>query len=297
MMSMRRRRSSLSGLSLMALTLALDLPAVVFRAFFGSGIAMSFGLSESDSLVVGGVFGYFPFLRSLLALTCGPATRLFLRHSYGARDPSEREADRLYDALSACVQDEVKPPRYIYVIDSAEVPVAFVEGGSLFVQRDSVWSPHLVGLVAHELGHLNSVDQRLSTAARWASFPTLRAAGRALLRMRGPVILWIPMALIAFQLHLVAGGQLPRLLNPLWRWWGRRREFAADSYAARLGHGESLAAALEEQLPFDVASPWMKGRSHPYAELRIDRLRAHSGPGMSAQRDARHRQLASSSVP
>jgi Zn-dependent protease with chaperone function len=288
----RWRRGRFTGLSLMALTFALDLPAVVCRAFFGSGIAMSVGFSEADSLVVAGLFAYFPFIRSLLALTCGPATRLFLRHSYGARDPSEREADRLHDALSACVQDGVKPPRYIYVIDSAEVPVAFVEGSSLFVQRDSVWSPHLVGLVAHELGHLNSIDQRLSTAARWASFPSLRAAGRALLRIRGPVILWIPVALIVLQLHLVAGGHLPRLLNPLWRWWGRRREFAADSYAANLGHGESLAAALEEQLPFDAASPWMKGRTHPYAELRIDRLRAYGGPGMPVQRDARHRQSA-----
>lgn len=265
----------------MAFTMVLDFPALICRAFLGSGVAISFGLSEANSLVIGGVFAYFPFLRSFLALTCGPATRLFLRHSYGARDPSEREADRLRDALSSCLQAGVKPPRYVYVVDSAEVPVAFVEGSSLFVQRDSVLSPHLVGLVAHELGHLNSIDQRLSTAARWASFPSLRAAGRALLRMRGPVVLWIPAALIALQLHLVAGGQLPRLMNPLWRWWGRRREFAADTYAAYLGHGESLAAALEEQLPFDAASPWMKGRSHPYAEIRIDRLRSFSGPGIA----------------
>lgn len=280
-----------------ALTFALDLPAVVCRAFFGSGIAMSFGFSEADSLVVAGLFAYFPFLRSLLALTCGPATRLLLRQSYGVRDPSEREADRLHDALGACLQNDVKPPRYVYVIDSAEVPVAFVEGSSLFAQRDSVWSPHLVGLVAHEQVISTRFDQRVSTAVRWASFPSLRAAGRGLLRMRGPVILWIPVALIALQFHLVAGGHLPRLLNPLWRWWGRRREFAADSYAARLGHAESLAAALEEQLPFDAASPSMKHRSHPYAELRIDRLRAYSGPGIWPQRDARHRQLASSSIP
>jgi Zn-dependent protease with chaperone function len=288
----RIRRGRVAGLSLMAMTLTLDMPAVICRAFFGSGIAMSFGLSEADSLVVAGLFAYFPFLRSLFALTCGPVTRLFLRHSYGARHPSEREADRLHDALGTCVQDGVRPPRYVYVVDSAEVPVAFVEGSSLFMQRDTVWSPHLVGLVAHELGHLNSIDQRLSTAARWASFPSLRAAAGALLRARVPGILWIPCALIALQLHLVAGGQLPRLLDPLWTWWGRRREFAADTYAARLGHGESLAAALEEQLPFDAASPWMKSRSHPYAELRIDRLRALSGPGISPRRDAHHRRTA-----
>lgn len=285
----KRSGGRVTGLTLLALTFALDLPAVVFRAFFASGIAMSFGVSESQSLLVAGVFAYFPFLRSFIALVCGPVTRLFVRHSFGARDPSEREADRLDDALRACVRDGVKPPRNIWVIDSGEVPVAFVEGSSLFVQRDSVWSPHLVGLVAHELAHLNSIDQRLTTARRWSSFPSLRSVGGSLLKARGPVILWIPLALIAAQLELMAGGHLPRLLDPLWRWWGRRREFAADSFAARLGHGESLAAALEEQLPFDSASPWMKGRTHPYAELRIDRLRSYNGPGISAECGLRHR--------
>lgn len=286
------RGGRVTGLTLLAFMFALDLPAAVFRAFCASGIAMSFGVSESQSLLVAGAFAYFPFVRSFIALVCGPVTRLFVRHSFGARDPSEREADRLDDALNACVRAGVKPPRNIWVIDSGEVPVAFVEGSSLFVQRDSVWSPHLVGLVAHELAHLNSVDQRLTTATRWSSFPSLRAVGRGLLKARGSVILWIPLALVAVQLELMAGGHLPRLLNPLWRWWGRRREFAADSFAAHLGHGESLAAALEEQLPFDSASPWMKGRTHPYAELRIDRLRRYNGPGISTERDLRHRQPA-----
>lgn len=292
MKQLGRTGGRLTGLSLVTLTFALDLPAAMFRAFFGSGMAMTFGYSEADTLVVAGVFAYLPYIRSLVALLCGPATRLFVRYSMGARDPSEREADRLHNALNACVQDGVRPPRYVYVLDSAEGSVAFVEGSALFIQRDTLWSPHLVGLVAHELGHLNSIDQRLSTAARWASFPSLRAAGRAILRVNVPIVLWIPVALCGFQLLLLAGGYLPFLLNPLWRWWGRRREFAADSYAARLGHAESLAAALEEQLPFDAASPWMKGRSHPYAELRIDRLRAYGGPGVSMPRDARHRQSA-----
>lgn len=290
---MRRRGSGdgrLTGFTLLVFTLALELPSVVLRAFFGMGIAVTVGLDQEHALLAAGLFAYFPLARSLVALTCGPATRFFLRYSHGARDPSEREADRLHDALAACMQDGVKPPRYIWVIDSAEVPVAFVEGSSLFVQRESVWSPHLPGLVAHELGHLNSIDQKLATAVRWASFPSLRAVGYSLFKTRGPNILWLPLALIALQLELMAGGHLPRLLNPLWRWWGRRREFAADAFAARLGHGESLAAALEEQLPFDSASPWMKGRVHPYAELRIDRLRAFNGPVPTLKRDRRHSQ-------
>lgn len=288
----KRSGGRVVGLFLLGLTWALDLPAVVFRAFFASGIGLAFGLTESQSLLAAGFFAYFPFIRAVVPLICGPVTRTFIRHSYGARNPSEREADLLHDALNACVQDEVRPPRYVWVIDSGEVPIAFVEGSSLFVQRDAVWSPHLSGLVAHELAHLNSVDQRLSTATRWSSFPSLRAVGRGLLRARGPIILWIPIALIAVQIELMAGGHLPRLLDPLWRWWWRRREFAADAYAAHLGHGESLAAALEEELPFDSASPWMKGRSHPYAELRIDRLRAYNGPGIAPERDGRHRQPA-----
>lgn len=42
---------------------------------------------------------------------------------------------------------------------------------------------------------------------------------------------------------------------------------------------QPMEGELEEQLPFGAASPWMKGRTHPYAELRIDRLRAYGGPG------------------
>lgn len=170
---MRRRGlrgGRITGLSLLGLTFVLDVPAMFFRAFYGISLAMTLGLDGDQALFAAGLFAYFPFARSLVALTCGPATRFFLRHSHGARDPSEREADRLHDALAACVQDGVKPPRYIWVIDSAEVPVAFVEGSSLFVQRESVWSPHLPGLIAHELGHLNSIDQKLATAARWPVF-------------------------------------------------------------------------------------------------------------------------------
>jgi hypothetical protein len=280
------RSGRITGLTLLFLTFVLDCPVLFFRAPFGAGIAAAFGATKGQALVLGAGFAYFPLLRSMVALLGGPATRLCVRLARGARDPSQREAERIQDALNACLFEGVKPPRNVWIIDSADVPVAFVEGSSLFLQRDAIWSPYLVGLVAHELGHLNSIDQRLATATRWLSYPSLRALARTLASARGPLLIWFLLFMVSVQLHSIAGGHLPRLLNPAWRWWFRKREFSADDFAANLGHGESLAAALEESLPFDVATPWMKGRSHPYEELRIDRLRAHSDSGGPRHRQA-----------
>lgn len=276
MRSATARGGRIAGLTLLVLTWVMDYPTLFFRVVVGAAMAGAFGATETLALVIGGLFAYFPLLRSLGGLLCGPATRLLLRHTRGARDPSEREAEQIHEALSSCLHDGLRPPRNIWVIDSADEPAAFVEGSSLFLQRDAIWSPHLVGVVAHELGHLNSIDQRISTAVRWASYPSLRAVARAFTTARVPALIWIFCFFVGIHIHLIAGGHFPRVLEPLWRWWGRRRELAADRFAASLGHGESLAAALEEQLPFDVASPWLKGRTHPYVELRIDRLRAQS---------------------
>jgi hypothetical protein len=44
----------------------------------------------------------------------------------------------------------------------------------------------------------------------------------------------------------------------------------------RLGQAEPLAEYLERHVFFDVAVPYMRGRTHPYTELRIDRLRRFS---------------------
>jgi Zn-dependent protease with chaperone function len=78
--------------------------------------------------------------------------------------------------------------------------------------------------------------------------------------------------LLGLVLRLTSGGLSVRLTRPLWAAYWRRREFAADAYAARLGQGPALADYLERHLLLDFAAPYMDGREHPYTELRIERL-------------------------
>jgi Zn-dependent protease with chaperone function len=88
--------------------------------------------------------------------------------------------------------------------------------------------------------------------------------------------------LLGLALKLTAGGLSVWLTRPLWAAYWRRRELAADAYAARLGQGPALADYLERHLLFDFAAPYMDGREHPYTELRIDRLvRADEGTRLS----------------
>lgn len=58
-----------------------------------------------------------------------------------------------------------------------------------------------------------------------------------------------------------------------WRWLFRQSEFTADEIAAKLGYAEQLVEYLDTyDLPYDIASPFMAGRTHPYTEERIARL-------------------------
>ena len=88
---------------------------------------------------------------------------------------------------------------------------------------------------------------------------------------------------MSFVLALAGGGLGLILLNPLWVWYWRQREYAADAYAARCGQAAPLAEYLEDHQGFDVAVPYFLAE-HPYTELRIDRLllaieQEHMPPG------------------
>jgi Zn-dependent protease with chaperone function len=80
---------------------------------------------------------------------------------------------------------------------------------------------------------------------------------------------------------VLAGGLSCRLLEPAWLVWWRQREYRADDHAAHLGYGEQLADLLERTQLLDTAAPFMRDRTHPYSELRIERLRAPAPEGAS----------------
>jgi Zn-dependent protease with chaperone function len=72
---------------------------------------------------------------------------------------------------------------------------------------------------------------------------------------------------------ILAGGLSCRLLAPAWLAWWRHREHRADQHAAHHGHGDALADLLERSQLLDAAAPFMRDRTHPYTEHRIERLR------------------------
>ena len=53
----------------------------------------------------------------------------------------------------------------------------------------------------------------------------------------------------------------------------RSCEYDTDRHAAQLGQGPLLQEFLELYAqPFDLAIPYFQGMTHPYTELRIDKL-------------------------
>jgi Zn-dependent protease with chaperone function len=172
------------------------------------------------------------------------------------------------DAAAARLgEDRVRLPRRWYVID-APVTNASVVGSTLFVTRELVSSPFLDGVLAHELGHLNSLDGRIALALSRIPYPGPAWIARQLedAELSGMAFWWRV---------LVAGGQGQRTwpISALWSWYWRRREYSADRFAANVGGGEDLIGYLEDYpLAVDTATPFMRNMTHPYVEHRLDRL-------------------------
>jgi len=279
-----------AGLSLYAASLLLELPGALLRLVLASTlVAIVLGLAgtapgtAAGVLVIAAALG--PLLWSLLALAW-PGSGALWRWRTGGRAPSERERDAYEAALEdlAAAGEGVRAPRSWFVLDDAE-PHAAIRGRCVMVSRGLLYTPELEGVLAHELGHLNSLDGRLTEAlgrlAAWrdplgpgmgyAEYATagrgdlLHYAGWGLVRGAGRLVF-----------HAVGGGLSLFLLRPVWSAYWRGREYAADRFAADLGAGEDLARFLEHHgLFFDVPVPFLmlSDRAHPPVELRLDRLR------------------------
>ena len=282
-----------AGLSLYAASLLLELPGALLRLVLASTlVAIVLGLAgtapgtAAGVLVIAAALG--PLLWSLLALAW-PGSGLLWRWRAGGREPSARERDAYEAALEdlAAAGEGVRAPRSWFVLDDAE-PHAAIRGRCVMVSRGLLYTQEFEGVLAHELGHLNSLDGRLTEAlgrlAAWrdplgpgidyAEY-TYATAGRGdLLHYVG----WgLARAAARLLLYALAGGLSLLLLRPAWGAYWRGREYAADRFAADLGAGEDLARFLEHHgLFFDVPVPFLmfSDRAHPPVELRLDRLAA-----------------------
>jgi Zn-dependent protease with chaperone function len=170
------------------------------------------------------------------------------------------------------------------VLDRHDLNAAVV--GDVIVINQSLFDREfLAAIIAHELGHLNSMDVRVSCAAnrlaslarlteRWRTATTeARRSGQQLGPLWGLVMLFV---------RGCSGGLQTTMMGPAWASWWRLREYAADDYAAGLGQADELARFLDENvLLYDVPIRfvWMTTESHPPTALRVERLREHVARG------------------
>ncbi len=271
--SVMRRSPALAAhavpVALYLLTLVFEVPGALARVIIvvppvAAVLAVTGQPIEPALTIIGYSAALFPLLWSVLALIYPLGTGWLWRASSGGREPSARERWVYEDAIAMLVAENpgLRPPRHWFVLDQGDTNAA-VLGSALMIHRGLFGGPWLEPILAHELGHLYSSDGRVSAAlGRTIIFqPAYRPAG-----------------LLGVAVRLAFGGASLRVLRPAWGAWWRHREYAADLYAARLGQGEALARCLQaEALPYDFPVRFMAlgAHSHPYTELRIDRLHSY----------------------
>jgi Zn-dependent protease with chaperone function len=282
------RLATAAGLALYCLTLTgeamLGASARWLLVYLGAATAGAFvplGLSAEG---LAWVAALTPILWSVMGLALPGRGRVWVRR-LGARRASADEAMALRDAveLLRSAGPSLPEPAGYYVLDDP-LPTAAVRGRTLILSRGLLESESLAAVLAHELGHADTLDGRLTEAlerlALWddplaPALPELGGEARVELDHDAEgAFLW---GLLRWTLRLAGGSFAQRLLNPLWAAHWRAREYAADSYAASLGQAEDLARHLADQeLPFDAPQRRLLFNSaqHPPVALRVERLLA-----------------------
>jgi Zn-dependent protease with chaperone function len=231
--------------------------------------------------VVLGAFVAWATSGLILPMGAGP----YMADGLGARRPTQTELDVYHDAIDTLkVRDTaIRLPKHLYVLDQNDLN-ACVIADTLIVNRELLNTGYAEAIIAHELGHLNSMDTRVTVAVnRLGSLARgtqplrqartdMIAKGQSLGCIAGTVMLII---------RLCAGALPTAIMAPAWAAWWRHREYAADEFAAHLGQAEHLANLLEVHgLLYDtpIRRVWTTTHTHPPVALRIERLRQHQTP-------------------
>jgi Zn-dependent protease with chaperone function len=298
---------SLEALLLFAATLLAEVPVMILRTLILALAKTLLAIIKDHSLhgTLHAIFqphpsfagdtkyAYWLAAWSTLALITPIGGAWWWRSNMGGRDPSEREQTAYQDALELLTtntQHPIRLPTSWFVTDTLQ-PDAAVCGHTLMLSRALLESEHLPAVLAHELGHLNSSDGRLTTALnRLIIRPPARPKAehehptRVLILGNDRLMTSITLlGLIAWAtrktLTFAQGGFALRLLAPAWGAYWRAREYQADQYAAHLGQADELADFLElHALIHDHPIPhiWLTNHTHPPTELRINQLRKHN---------------------
>jgi Zn-dependent protease with chaperone function len=247
-------------------TLVLQFICAIARAMAAYAVLwVSFkiaGWSTSPLNLIVSVIGYGPLALSVATLIL-PLGGWWWEQQSGGRPPSERERLAYEDAIATLrhADPDLRAPRRWFVLDTQDLNAA-AYADTLMLSRGLLESGYLAATIAHELGHLNSSDARLTAALHRMTTLPRQELGRGF-RTLG---------------LLVSGGIVVWATQAPWAAYWRSREHQADLYAAKLGQAHKLAQfldlnALENDLP--VPFMWLTETSHPFTEHRIDRLERH----------------------
>jgi Zn-dependent protease with chaperone function len=288
---------------LYATTLALEIPTILLRLLTASVVAIvALAIAGHNSASAGTIadLALIPTLWSILALANPVGSGWWHKQYTGGRDPSQREKWAYQHAttqLQARSPIPLPRPRRWFVVDSPQ-PEAAVCGNALMLSSTLLLdTEQLPAVLAHELGHLASIDARLTAALnRLVIHPPPRPPSTITDEERRPTPLptihnpTLQNAMTAASLthwatrnltRFLTGGLGLRITAPAWGKVWREHEYHADEYAAKLGQANELADFLETHaLIHDHPVPfvWLTEQSHPPTELRIDKLRNHTPP-------------------
>jgi Zn-dependent protease with chaperone function len=302
-------------LILYTVTAALEAPVILARyaaIYVVAAIALKATGHPSTDAAEWAKLAILPALWSAVALVNPAGGGWWWRQQLGGREPSTREqmAYRTsMEALEASTMIPLPHPKQWFVVDESE-PDAAVCGDTLMLTRGLLEGPsvNLSAVVAHQMGHLEGIDARLTAALnrlvigrgqppraniKAQTPPTLNPRQTSTQNSnpgpRQPVVVAggkVEKARITWMLTrwatrmtiaLLRGGLALRLTAPAWGQIWREEEYEADRFAASIGWGEKLAEVLEaEQLKHDHPIPLvgLTDHTHPPTELRIDALRA-----------------------
>ena len=203
----------------------------------------------------------------------------------GGRRPSLREYAVYRETMEALQADTSIPlpqPKAWFVVDES-APDAAVCGDALMLTRGLLEGPHLQAVLAHQLGHMQGLDARLTAALQrlvlgGEQHPQTNVEKPAGARLKSADVTWkLTRWVMRMTVTLLRGGVALRLTSIAWAELWREAEYEADRFAAAIGCAEELAAFLEaESLKHDHPIPlvWCSDHTHPPTELRIDALRA-----------------------
>jgi Zn-dependent protease with chaperone function len=202
------------------------------------------------------IIGFAPLPVSLATLVL-PLGGWVWQQAEGGRAPSERE--RAVFELAFAQLKEADPglraPGRWFVLDSPEGNAA-AYANALMVTRGLLDSQGLVPVLAHELGHLNSSDARVTAAVH-----------RLVIPPHSPEEPVFPIVG-----RILGGRAALDLMSIPWGIYWRRRERVADAYAARLGLGPGLAEFLDGAVDRPTPFKSLGGSSHPWTEHRVEDL-------------------------